>query len=169
MNVEISIDAKLFPNLFTMITQLLSTGVLLYFFKKFLWGPMQTYLGKRAEFIEANINEAKDMNEKAKMNMEESERLAKEGALEYRETVERAKQDAQIQATKIIDEAKTAASNRLAQAEKQIEQEKEKAQSEMRQEMVEIAMEATRKVLKKEMDEEANRDLIQDFINEVGQ
>lgn len=168
MNVEINIDAKLFPNLFTMITQLLSTGVLFYFFKKFLWGPLQTYLGKRAEFIESNINEAKDMNAKAKIHMEESEQLAKASALEYREIVEKAKQDAQTQASRIIDEAKETASHRLEQAEKQIESEKEKAQTEMRQEMVEIAMEATKKVVQKEMDEKTNRDLIQDFIDEVG-
>lgn len=168
MNVEINIADKLFPNLFTMITQLLSTGVLFYFFKKFLYGPLQTYLGKRAEFIESNITEAKDMNAKAKIHMEESEKLAKAGALEYREVVEKAKQDAQIQASKIIEDAKATASQRLTQAEKQIESEKEKAQNEMRQEMVEIAMEATKKVVQKEMDENVNRELIQDFINEVG-
>lgn len=167
MNVEINIADKLFPNLFTMITQLISTGILLYFFKKFLWGPLQTYLGKRAEYIESNIMEAKDMNEKAKLHMEESEKLAKAGALEYRDVVERAKQDAQVQSTKIIEEAKQQAAKRLEQAEKQIESERQKAEFEMRQEMVEIAMEATKKVVQKEMDENTNRDLIQDFINEV--
>lgn len=167
MNVEINIAGKLFPNLFTMITQLISTGILLYFFKKFLWGPLQTYLGKRAEYIEANISEAKDMSSKAKLHMEESEKLAKASAMEYRDVVERAKLDAQQQATKIIDEAKEAAAKRLEQAEKQIESEKQKAEFEMRQEMVEIAMEATKKVVQKEMDDSTNRDLIQDFINEV--
>lgn len=167
MNVEINIADKLFPNLFTMITQLISTGILFYFFKKFLYGPLQTYLAKRATFIESNINEAKDMNAKAKLHMEESEKLAKAGALEYRDVVERAKQDAQVQATKIIEEAKQTANKRLEQAEKQIESERQKAEYEMRQEMVEIAMEATKKVVQKEIDENVNRDLIQEFINEV--
>jgi len=167
MNVEINIVDKLFPNVFTMITQLISTGILLYFFKKFLWGPLQTYLGKRAEYIESNINEAKEMSAKAKLHMEESEKLAKASALEYRDVVQRAKEDAQVQATKIIDDAKQTASKRLEQAEKQIESEKQKAEHEMRQEMVEIAMEAAKKVVQKEMDEKVNRDLIQDFIDEV--
>ena len=169
MNVEINIADKLFPNIFTMITQLISTGVLLYFFKKFLWGPLQTYLGKRAEFIETNINEAKDMNEKAKIHMEESEKLAKASAIEYRDVVEKTKLDATIQSTKIIDEAKETASRRLAQAEKQIESEREKAKQEMRQEMVEIAMEAAKKVVSKEIDHEANRELIDAFVSEVSQ
>ena len=57
--MEVDIAGKLFPNVTTMIVQLLSTGILFYFFMKFLYGPLQKYLGKRAEFIESNINEAK--------------------------------------------------------------------------------------------------------------
>lgn len=167
MEVQIDIAGKLFPLPETMIVQLLATGVLFYFFKKFLYGPLQTYLGKRAEFIESNINEAKDMNAKAKVQMEQSEKLAKVTALEYREVVEKAKQDAQAQGAKIIEEAKISASHRLEQAEKQIESEKEKAKAEMRQEMVEIAMEATKKIVQKEMDEKTNRELIDEFVNEV--
>lgn len=165
--MEVDIAGKLFPNVATMIVQLLSTGILFYFFMKFLYGPLQTYLGKRASFIEQNINEAKDMNAKAKVHMEESEKLAKVGALEYREVVEKAKTDAQAQKEKILDEARAEASYRLEQAAKQIESEKVKAQENMRKEMVEIALSATKKVVEKEIDEEKNRDLITAFIDEV--
>lgn len=165
--MEVDIAGKLFPNLATMIVQLISTGILFYFFKKFLYAPLQNYLGKRAAFIESNINEAKDMNAKAKIHMEESEQLAKVGALEYREVVEKAKQDALVQSSKIVEEAKQTANQRLEQATKQIESEKEKAKAEMRQEMVEIAMEAAKKVVEKEMDETTDRELIAEFVKEV--
>ena len=165
--MEVDIAGKLFPNVTTMIVQLLSTGVLFYFFKKFLYGPLQNYLGKRAAFIEENINEAKDINAKAKIHMEESERLAREGALEYRQVIEKAKQDAELQRTKIIEEARADADRRIKQAEKQIEQARETAQEQMREEMVEIAMEAAKKVVAKEIDEKTNRDLIDHFVSEV--
>lgn len=165
--MDVDIAGKLFPNIYTMIVQLISTGILFYFFKKFLYGPLQNYLGKRAEFIESNINEAKDMNAKAKIHMEESEKLAKAGALEYREVVEKAKQDALVQSSKIIEEARVTANQRLEQAAKQIESEKEKANAEMRQEMVEVAMEAAKKIVEKEMDEKTNRDLVEQFVQEV--
>ena len=91
MNIDIA--GKLFPNITTVIIQLCSTGIMLFFFKKFLWTPMQAYFEKRANFIESTINEAKEMNEKAKTFMVESEEQARESAKEYRGIVERAKAD----------------------------------------------------------------------------
>ena len=41
------IAGKLFPNLTTLIVQLLSTGVLLLIFKKFLWKNVMEYFAKR--------------------------------------------------------------------------------------------------------------------------
>ena len=55
MNIDIA--GKLFPNITTVIIQLCSTGIMLFFFKKFLWTPMQAYFEKRANFIESTINE----------------------------------------------------------------------------------------------------------------
>ena len=46
------IAGKLFPNLTTLIVQLLSTGVLLLIFKKFLWKNVMEYFAKRADYIE---------------------------------------------------------------------------------------------------------------------
>lgn len=88
------IASKLFPNVTTIIIQLLSTGVLLLVFKKYLWVPVQNYFAKRAEFIEGTVNEAKDMNEKARALMEESEEQARQAAVQYREIVNLAKEDA---------------------------------------------------------------------------
>ena len=75
------IAGKLFPNLTTLIVQLLSTGVLLLIFKKYLWKPMSwKYFAKRADYIESTINEAKEMNEKASANLETAEKEAREAA-----------------------------------------------------------------------------------------
>lgn len=68
------IAGKLFPNLTTLIVQLLSTGVLLLIFKKFLWKNVMEYFAKRADYIESTINEAKEMNEKASANLETAEK-----------------------------------------------------------------------------------------------
>ena len=70
--MDIDIAGKLFPNITTLIVQLCSTGVMLFVFKKYLWAPVQAYFAKRADFIETQINEAKDMNEKAKKYIEDN-------------------------------------------------------------------------------------------------
>lgn len=68
------IQIKLFPNVTTIIVQLLSTGVLFFVFKKYLWVPVQNYFAKRADYIEGTVKEAKEMNAKAKALMEESDK-----------------------------------------------------------------------------------------------
>ena len=50
------IQIKLFPNVTTIIVQLLSTGVLFFVFKKYLWVPVQNYFAKRADYIEGTVN-----------------------------------------------------------------------------------------------------------------
>ena len=69
------IAGKLFPNLTTLIVQLLSTGVLLLIFKKYLWKNVMEYFAKRADYIESTINEAKEMNEKASAKLQKKKHV----------------------------------------------------------------------------------------------
>ena len=57
------IAGKLFPNVTTIIVQLLSTGVLFLVFKKYLWVPVQNYFAKRADYIEGTVKEAEQMKD----------------------------------------------------------------------------------------------------------
>ena len=165
MNIDIA--GKLFPNITTVIIQLCSTGIMLFFFKKFLWTPMQAYFEKRANFIESTINEAKEMNEKAKTFMVESEEQARESAKEYRGIVERAKADTLKVRDDIVADAKKEAANKLQQAEREIEAEKQQAKEEMKEEMVGIAIEVAAKVLSKEMNTKENQQMVEDFVEKV--
>ena len=92
--MSIDVAGKLFPNLATIVIQLLSTGVLLIIFKKFFWIPVQKYFQKRADFIESQIQDAKTSQEKAKQLMLESEEQARQSAKEYHDIIEKAKSDA---------------------------------------------------------------------------
>lgn len=165
--MSVDVAGKLFPNITTLIVQLISTGVMLFFFKKFLWIPMQNYFGKRADFIESQISEAKEMNEKAKENMIESEEQARESAREYRDIVERAKSDALKVRDDIVDQAKKEAASKLEQAEKQIEAEKQQAKEDMKQEIVSVAIEAATKIIEKDMNNQENQQMVEDFVDKV--
>ena len=165
--MSIDIAGKLFPNITTLIVQLLSTGVLLFFFKKYLWVPMQNYFAKRADFIESQINEAKDMNERARVLMEESDQQAKESAKEYRGIVEKAKVDALKVRDDIIVEARKEAASKIKQAEQEIAAEKEEARKEMKEEMIDIAMEVATKIMNKDMNSKENQKLVQEFVDKV--
>lgn len=165
--MEIDIAGKLFPNITTLIVQLLSTGVMLFVFKKFLWTPVQAYFAKRADFIEKQIDDAKDMNEKAKTFMVESEKQARDSAREYRDIVERAKSDALKVRDDILIEARKEATSKIEQAEKEIAAEKVQARDDMKEEIVDIAMDVATKIMKKEMNTKENEKLVHEFVEEV--
>lgn len=165
--MDINIADKLFPNITTIVVQLLSTGVMLFFFKKFLWVPMQNYFAKRADFIEGTINDAKKMQEQAKQFIEESEKQSREAAMEYRNIVEQAKIDASKTKDTILSDAKKEAKAKIEQASKEIEAEKLAAKQQMKEEIVEVAIEVATKVMNKEMDTESNKELIEDFVDDV--
>lgn len=165
--MDIDIASKLFPNITTLIVQLLSTAVMLCIFKKFLWKPIQIYFEKRADFIEGTVNDAKDMQLKAKTLMEESEKQSREAAKEYRNIVEQAKEDAGKTRDRIIEEANEEAREKLERASKEIEAEKQAAKANVKNEIVDIALEVATKVMNKEMDKETNEALVNQFIKEM--
>lgn len=165
--MDIDIAGKLFPNITTLIVQLCATGIMLLIFKKFLWIPIQNYFKKRADYIESQIIEAKDMNTKAKALIVESEQKAKESAVEYQNIINKAKQEANDTKQKIIKDAQIEANNKLIQADKEIEAQKLKAQEDIKKEIVEVAIEVASKVMNKEMNNEQNQKMVEDFVDKV--
>ena len=161
------IQIKLFPNVTTIIVQLLSTGVLFFVFKKYLWVPVQNYFAKRADYIEGTVNEAKEMNAKAKALMEESDKQARQAAMEYRDIVAQDKEDALKTKTAIQEDANKEYKAKMDQARREIEAEKAQAKAEMKQEIVEIAIDVATKVMNKDMDTKTNKALVEDFVEEV--
>ena len=165
--IDVDVAGKLFPNIATLIIQLCSTGVLLLVFKKFLWVPMQEYFAKRANFIESQINEAKEMNEKARTYMLESEQQARESAREYRDIVEKAKSDALKVRDDIVEKAKIEANTKIDQAQREIEAEKQQAKEEMKEEMVNVAIDVASKIVAKDMNTTKNQQMVEDFVKKV--
>ena len=153
--MDIDIASKLFPNITTLIVQLLATGVMLCIFKKFLWKPVQDYFAKRADYIEGTVNDAKNMQQKAKALMEESEEQSRAAAKEYRNIVEKAKVDAGKTRDSIIEKAN------------EIEAEKIAAKAEVKNEIVNIAIDVASKIMNQEMDQKANEKLVDEFIKEI--
>ena len=145
--MDIDIASKLFPNITTLIVQLLATAVMLCIFKKFLWKPMQNYFAKRADYIEGTVNDAKNMQQKAKALMEASEEQSRAAAKEYRNIVEKAK----------IDAGKT----------RDIEAEKLAAKAEVKSEIVNIAIDVASKIMNQEMNQKTNEKLVDEFIKEI--
>lgn len=161
------IASKLFPNFWTWIVQLCSTGILLILFKKYLWQPILKYFSKRADYIEKNINDSKDMREKAQVYLDEADKQAKEAATQYRSIIDQAKNDANKQKQVILDDASKQAKDKIEQARNEIELERQQAQDQMKEEIVDIAAEVATKIMDKNMDQATNDKMVKNFVDEV--
>ena len=123
---------------------------------------MQNYFAKRADYIEGTVNDAKNMQQKAKALMEASEEQSRAAAKEYRNIV-----DAGKTRDSIIEKANEEAKEKLDRVSKEIEAEKLAAKAEVKSEIVNIAIDVASKIMNQEMDQKANEKLVDEFIKEI--
>jgi ATP synthase, F0 subunit b len=165
--MDFNLEGYLLPNITTLIVQILSTGVLVFFFMKFFWKPLCEIMDKRAGYIESKMNEANEMHEKAQAKILESEEIIKEGALEYKKIIDVAKKDALRVKDNMLEEAKAEVRLKVIQAERLIESEKRQAEADLKQEMIDIILETTKQMIGKELDSKTSRKLMDNFVKEV--
>ena len=59
MDLGFDVATQLMPNILTMLTQWCATGVLFFFVYKFLFNPAREMIAKRQEYIQGNMDVAK--------------------------------------------------------------------------------------------------------------
>lgn len=145
--MDIDIANLLFPNIVTVIVQLLATGVIYLLYKRYLHEPVQTYLTNRANLIASELQEAEAMRDSAKHKNIKA-------ISEYQEAMDKIKvveqqmiKDAQAQKKSIIASAQTEIDRRQAQLEQNFQEERAALYREAQQYVLEVAVDVNRKVL----------------------
>lgn len=157
------------PDFGLIVWMTLIFGIVFFILAK--WGfPMITdSVQKRADRINASIKAAKEAEEKLRnLAAEQSEmieearkeqaRILKEAAASRDMIVEQAKVQAQDEATKIMDHART-----------QIAADKESALRDIRKEVALLSVSVAEKVLKKDLEDSGNQtELVNRLVDEIG-
>lgn len=162
-------QVNILPDPINLGLQLLATLIIFLVLRAKVTEPLKAMLEKRASGIEKDIKVAKDQKAEAedlKTKYEISLEKAKE---EGREIVESAKKRGDQLKEEIISEAKAEASVERNRAKNEIEREKEKALDSLKSEVASMAMLVANKVVNKNLDESTHKDMIDNFINEVGE
>jgi len=153
----------------TFFIQLLNTFILYLILKKLLFKPVTEFMANREKEIADSIQRAEDMNEEAlKLKSEYMEKL-KVAEEEGREIIREASKKAEERAAEIIKGAEKEAKEIKERALLDIAREKEKAINDLKDEIASIAMLAASKVIEKNLDDNAHRDFVRSFIDEVGE
>ncbi|ACL22790.1 ATP synthase F0 subcomplex B subunit [Desulfitobacterium sp. LBE] len=153
----------------TLVVQVLSFLLLVYILRRFAWNPLINMMEERRSQIEANIANA----EKERLQAEQIKR-------EYQEEMRKARQEAQeviAKATKLSEQRAAeilAAAHGEAEKIKQsaladIERERDRAIAQVQAQVADLSVAVAEKIIRKNLDVRGQEDMIEQFIQEVGE
>lgn len=156
-------------NFWTALFILLNTLVIFFVAKKFLFGPVMKIITDRQQEIDDMYTQADSAKEEAvKLQAEYEDKLSQAAATSER-LVKEATVRAQGREEEIIREANERAETIRAKASADIAQEKKKALNDAKDEISVIALAIAGKVVGRELDAEDQRNLVDSFIEELGE
>ncbi|MCB1774917.1 MAG: F0F1 ATP synthase subunit B [Gammaproteobacteria bacterium] len=151
----------------TLIAQLVSFAVFVWFTMKYVWPPLTKAMDER----KAKIAEGLAAAERGQHEQELAEKRAKDTLHEAKQQAAEIKSNAEKQAAMIIedarDKAKEEGGRQLAAAQAEIEQETNKAREVLRHKVAELAVLGAEKILRKEIDADAHKDIVESVANQI--
>ncbi len=155
-------------NIWQILVSLLNLILLFLIVKKFLFKPVNTMLSNRQRELDETYeaaDEAKRLAEENKLLWDEKIESVKG---ETEEMLKKAQDSAKRQSESIVSKAKEQADGIIRQAENQAILERKKAEEEMKQEIVSVSTAIANKLLKREINIDDHRELIDSFIQNIG-
>ena len=143
--------------------------LLIFLVKKFAWGNITSILDARAEKITNDIDEAEAARKKAEeLAAKREEELA--GSRQEATTIlETAKETAEKNKAHILSEANQEALRLKEKAQLEISQNKEEAMNSIKGDVADLTVNLAGKLLSQQLDSEGHRQLIDRFLNELGE
>ena len=155
-------------NLGVILATLINFLILLFGLKYFFFDKVKMIIESRENEIIDKLDSVDEELGKARILAIKNERELQKAREEGKAITERYKKKAEKVYDEIVSEAKSEANLIIERANTEIEREKEKAAYAVRKEAVDLALEISKKIIEKNIDEERNRQLINEFISEVG-
>ena len=153
----------------TFLAQICNLMIQLVIFKKFLLKPIKQVIADRKAKADSEIADAQKLRTEAEAMKAEYEQNLQNARTEANQIVATAQKTATARSEEIVGEARAQAAALKQKAEADIAQERKKAVNEVKDEIGGIAMEIASKVVDREISEKDHKDLIDEFIKNVGE
>ena len=153
----------------TFLAQICNLMIQLVIFKKFLLKPIKQVIADRKAKADSEIADAQKLRTEAEALKAEYEQNLQNARTEANQIVTAAQKTATARSEEIVGEARAQAAALKQKAEADIAQERKKAVNEVKDEIGGIAMEIASKVVEREISEKDHKDLIDEFIKNVGE
>ena len=153
----------------TFLAQICNLMIQLVIFKKFLLKPIKQVIADRKAKADSEIADAQKLRTEAEAMKAEYEQNLQNARTEANQIVATAQKTATARSEEIVGEARAQAAALKQKAEADIAQERKKAVNEVKDEIGGMAMEIASKVVEREISEADHKDLIDEFIKNVGE
>ena len=143
--------------------------VLMYYLRKFAWGPLMGVMIKREEHIANEIDAAEKSRIESNELLEEQKELLKEARLEAQAMIENSKEHGEAQREEIIETARQEAERLKESARLRNRTAKRRSNTALREQVASLSVMIASKVIEKELNEEDQQKLINDYIQRAGE
>ena len=153
----------------TFVAQICNLMIQLVIFKKLLLNPVKKVIAERKAKADSQIADAQKLRTEAEAMKAEYEQNLQNARTEANQIVAAAQKTATARSEELLGEARAQAAALKQKAEADIAQERKKAVNEVKDEIGGMAMEIASKVVEREIREADHKDLIDEFIKNVGE
>jgi F-type H+-transporting ATPase subunit b len=146
---------------------LVAFSVFAWILAKFAWGPLLKIVDEREKTIRDQVDSAEKAAADAKSTLAQHQELLRGAGRERDEILARATKDSEALRAELQAKARADAEQIVGRAREQILREKDQAIAELRAQVADIAVEAASRIVKSSLSAEAQRKLVDDYIQEL--
>ncbi len=152
---------------YTLVAQIVNFLILVVVVSWFAYKPIMKIMDERQSKIATDLKNAEDTKIEAQNVKKEYERQLTEARSEAQAIIDKANKTAKEAYDQMLAQAREEQENIFKTAKEQIEREKANALLEVRGEVVSLSMQLASKVIAKKIDEQADKKIIDDFLDEI--
>lgn len=155
-------------NIWNILISLCNLAILFWAMKKFLYAPVRNMIAKRQAELDAQYAAAAEAEKSAAADRDLYAEKLKGAKNEADGILRKAAADADRNGSRIVAEARDKAEGIVRQAQNEAELEKKKAEAEIRRQIADVSTALTEQMLRREIRTEDHQELIDSFLQEMG-
>lgn len=155
-------------NLGNILISLCNLLVLFLVFKHFLYQPVQKVLAERKAAVDSQYEQAQSDKEEAAALKAEWQQKMDDARSRADDIVENAVKNANTQSREILDQTRERAARMIRSAEEEAKSERRRAEQEIKEQIADVSVALAGKMIGRELNAGDHSQLIDSFIEEIG-
>ena len=154
-------------NIYEIIFQCLNFGILFWLLKRFLTKPLSEFIRNRTDSIKDNISTAESSRIESERILQEQKEFLKKAHQEAKDIRSRTEESTKKERASILNKSKDDAKLIVENAKKEIERDVQKAKQSLTEEIATLSIRLTEKILKSSIDKNAQKPIIQEYLDRI--